>query len=440
MRRLARRRAALAAQEDGGLGIFGLLLFITMAVIGAIAVDYANLIAARTQLQAAADTAAHAALYTRERLSADEAKQAAVDRVTAAMPADRYGSVIAVDEILFGHFDPATRAFTPDPASREGVMVRTRRVRSAGNPVPSILFHLSGISDWDIARQAVFVAHRPVCMTEGFVAQGIVDIQSNNAFYNGFCIHSNTHVEVNQNNSFEEGTVVSMPDLDKLVLPASGFESNEGLQDALREDRRHIRILNRLDDVVAGTMTYGSETMPDYVTDPDVEYHHNQNKLAVSELVPNHYNVITCPSGSVTLDFDQPLRDMVVYTDCALRLQKKNGQDVVVENARIISTSTDSRAIDSNSNVRLGADDDCAPGGGAQIVSYGGVNVTSNLQAYGAQIVARTNIDFTSNADGIEGASFIAGGWIDGQSNMTMGFCNSGMEDNLSVPYYRLAL
>ena len=44
-----------------------------------------------------------------------------------------------------------------------------------------------------------------------------------------------------------------------------------------------------------------------------------------------------------------------------------------------------------------------------------------------------------ANANGIDGASIISRGMIDGTSNMNMGFCGSGMEDSFSANYYRLA-
>ena len=63
----------------------------------------------------------------------------------------------------------------------------------------------------------------------------------------------------------------------------------------------------------------------------------------------------------------------------------------------------------------------------------------SDLRFYGGQVIARLNVDFSANSGGIEGASIISGSTISGTSNMTMGFCGTGMEDNFAVPYFRLA-
>ena len=78
------------------------------------------------------------------------------------------------------------------------------------------------------------------------LAEDVVEIQSNNSYFNGFCIHSNSWVEVNNNNFFEPGTIVSMPDMDDLVVPNDGLdeEKNEGLVDALREGKYRICLVN----------------------------------------------------------------------------------------------------------------------------------------------------------------------------------------------------
>ena len=86
----------------------------------------------------------------------------------------------------------------------------------------------------------------------------------------------------------------------------------------------------------------------------------------------------------------------------------------------------------------MGVDDDCGTGGGAQIVTWGGVRVAANLEMYGSQIIAAGPIDFAANAGGIQGASLVSGATIDGTSNMSFGFCGTGMEDTFQAEYFRM--
>ena len=54
-----------------------------------------------------------------------------------------------------------------------------------------------GFDQWDLASTAVFTTYRPNCTEEGMVSQVRVDLQSNNSYFNGFCLHSNGTMELN---------------------------------------------------------------------------------------------------------------------------------------------------------------------------------------------------------------------------------------------------
>jgi hypothetical protein len=106
----------------------------------------------------------------------------------------------------------------------------------------------------------------------------------------------------------------------------------------------------------------------------------------------------------------------------------------------IISTNTSTTAIEGASGVVLGDDDNCAAGGGVQIITMGGVHFPAQLHIYGSQIIAMGDIDFEANANGIQGVSMVAGGEIDSTSNMDMGFCNgAGLENRFEAEYFRMA-
>lgn len=281
--------------EDGGLTIFGLYIFLATVIIAGIAVDMTHLISERTKLQITADLAAHAALYNRDSMSAEEARDQAINVVATSMPDSRFGEVMTREDIVFGNYNYATSQFSSDDTSRSAVLVSLRRHASNNNAVASFLMQFVGVDQWNLSSQAVFVTYRPACLREGFVAEGIVDMQSNNGFSNGFCIHSNTHVSLNQNNYFEPGTVVSMPDIDDLDMPRSGFEKNDGLETALREGRFHIRVLSQLDDIVYDLLNYGGEHTPDYITDSRV-YTQRGKKISPSDFSPgtiNHFRTVT---------------------------------------------------------------------------------------------------------------------------------------------------
>ncbi len=100
------------------------------------------------------------------------------------------------------------------------------------------------------------------------MAENVVDIRSNNGFYREFCIHSNGHVEMQNHNFFEEGTRVTMPDEDDLVIPGSGMRQNPGLDKALGEDEFNLDIVDDLPEIFDDfyNLNGTSEHWPSYVT------------------------------------------------------------------------------------------------------------------------------------------------------------------------------
>ena len=424
------------SDESGGLTIQGLFLFGAMAILSAVALDVAKLMSAQSQLQATADAAGHAALYYRETHDAVDAKAKAIEIATAGMATSHYGEVLSVDDIQFGNWDYATETFTASETSRDAVKVTTARLAERSNSVGSYLFRLVGKDQFDVATMAVFTTFRPMCFREGFVADGVVDIQSNNAYSNGFCVHSNEYVSINTNNTFEPGTIVSMPDMDTIDLPRSGYETNDGLQSALRSGVYRLRILNRIDVLIDGLESGDPEYIPDYIfnTSPITL---TDTRFDETDFTQGRIHVKYCYSGSdkITITATTPVREVVLVTNCEIKFDA----GTIMEDAVIATRHTGAASMNSPSGMQAGRDDSCLQRGGAQLITKGSINFASDLKMYGGQLLALGDIEFSANADGIEGASMVAGGTLSGTSNMMMAFCGSGMEDNFVADYFRLA-
>lgn len=428
-------RAVFITDETGSMTVFGLFLAISFLMIGGYAIDLANVMTARTQLQVTVDATAHAALLTRELKPESEAKAKALAIAEANMPAALYGDILDEDNIEFGVWDTATRSFQPLAGSRQAVRVRVGRNTVRTNPVETYLLNLVGMDSWNLTRDAILVAYTPTCFNEGFVAEGVVDIQSNNNYYNGFCIHSNQHVELNNNNYFEPGTIVSMPNPDDIVLPNSGWEKNEGLLEALRAGSYNIRVLNRVEAIISGLLARDPRYLPaDMSMGSTVTL--TERRLDRGHFFANRLHRYDCGAGGrLTLEAGV-YRDFGLVTNCEVRFNS----GVVLENVIIATTNTGAKSISSASGLQVGRNDNCAPGGGSQLISLGGMDFPASLQMFGSQLIARGTIAFAAQANGIQGASMVAGGRIDGTSNMNMAFCGTGMEDNFQASYFRLVL
>lgn len=433
-------------REDGALTAFGLFLVLAMICVGGLGLDVANAIMVRTHLQVAADSAAHAALVAREYRTPTQAKNIAIQVAQSSLPASKFGDTIRADDIQFGKWDAATRTFTFDPNSNEAVMVNTQRLAGRSNGVTTYFLRFVGMGNLDVVSQSVFETYYPTCFREGFVAENVVDVQSNNVYGNGFCIHSNDHVEINNGNAFMDGTIVSMPDKADLVIPTDGFDSNPGLASALRSGAYRMRILDRIDDIIAyvddPTSTYfrSDYVNLDPVTNlppPRVTLTH-KDKIDNSNWTPGAIHEATCNASNqkLMIPANTVLQKGILITNCKVEF----GANSEIHDIIMVSTSTDDEAFSGAAGATIGLDDGCAAGGGAQLVTLGGMRFPADLQIYGGQLIANKAIEFAARPDGIEGVSIVSGDRIDGSSLINVGFCGGlGMDNNFMAEYFRLA-
>ena len=462
------RRAAMSRlrgflrDESGVMSAQNVLLTIVVCAVGAVGLDVTHFYTARTQLQVAADVAAHAALFTRHRgRTADDAKTAAVGTVTFAMPTLAYGAALERADIVFGSYNAATRRFTAQttPGLPSAVAVTTNR--ATDNPVGSFLFRMVGVNNMDVRAATIYSTYYHPCTTDGFMAENVVDIESMNAFFRGFCVHSNSYVSASNNNSFELGTVVSMPDKTMLDIPNSGFVQNPGLEQALTNATYDLAIeLNRLNPApfvqaqgienyyVANSRPYNAETAPHsptYLTSSTVIAHAPGDYTADDFATGRVHTIYGCGSrgGSSTIKLNagtRPYQNVVIFTDCNIQFDG----DVVLTNAIISTTSTDTKSIKTpsgNSNgLQLGVDDDCAAGGGATLLTRGGMDAAAKLTFYGGQIRALGDVQFAAQVEG-EGVSVMTMGRVLGSSRGTLYGCGgSGMNPDFSPTQFRIAL
>ncbi len=435
-------------EEEGSATLLSLFLVVIFITLGGLAVDFNKAISERTQLQIASDTAAHAALYTRETETSDAARQKAMETIDQMLPSGRFGTVaLTSTDVVFGKWDPKTLVFTENANSKTAVRVSAGMTQERGNASRNLMMRILGQETFNIGTMSVYSTYYPNCFTEGFVADQVVDIQSNNTFTNGFCIHSNQYVSMNQNNYFEPGTVVAMPNLDDLDMPNSGFEKNEGLQSALRAGEYRMRLLTQLPDIIGSFWSGDGKHLPPYVNGgapSDVSLAKPVDEFGVkitgTDLTPYHFeqgwvNYLNCSgSGKVTMA-PGIYSSFVFVSDCEIKFS--NG--VILEDVVIATTNTSATSFNTPSGLQIGRNDNCAPGGGATLMTHGGFKAASSLSVYNGQILALGDIQFSANADGIQGASFVAKGRIDGTSNMNMGYCkNSGMENAYRASYFRM--
>ena len=259
--------------EQGGLTIFMLFMILVLVVLSGIAVDYSNAERTRSQLQAAADAAAIAAVT---RISdPQEARNKAIEFASLNAPAAIHGQVLVADDVEFGQWDADARAFVPAAAPADAVRVTTRRADVNDNALPTYLLRLTGLMNsgegteaFNISAQAVmatsFIPGTAKCDGSGLFSYRKIESGSNNSYRDGFCLYGRRGVKIGSDNSFEDETSIEMPNL-------SDFEqsgNNSNVNQALRQGTQDIDFPNRvqgiINDMRSGDLSRAG--LPSYIT------------------------------------------------------------------------------------------------------------------------------------------------------------------------------
>jgi len=150
----------LLRAEDGGIAI--LVAFSAVSLIGfsAVAVDLSYAIVLQSRLQSAADSAALAAVVKLPDQSA--AITVAQEYTGKNLAVSQNGTVLAVNDVIFGNWSNDTRVFAANPPLEpvNAVEVRLRRADSNGNPVRTFFASIFGIASIDLSANAIAVANK----------------------------------------------------------------------------------------------------------------------------------------------------------------------------------------------------------------------------------------------------------------------------------------
>lgn len=444
-------------REDSGAGTsWWVIWMIIFMVFGGVAIDSANAWRMRAQLQFTADAAAHAGVI--DLPNQTQAKAAAQTFASSNMSEADHGDVLAAADVEVGMWDETTESFIALPLSPpivDAVRVVTRRNESNANRLKTSFLQLVGLDAWDISTRAVAQRYFPRCNnTDAIIAGQIVDLQSNNLFRSGMCIHGNDHVQVNNGNTWEQGVSVTMPNLADLVTPSSDIdEQNTGLVNALGEEWFLPKIVQQLPTIFTALLDPNGPYTPSYIGKdllgipiPLGQIVKNVAHTAFNSgaLLPGHIYNVTCanPGGApLNLGASSVITKVVIVTNCRVN----TGQGTYFHDAILASTAldkvsgTDPKSINIGQSNQFGANDNCAPGGGVHVFAKHTIHGAAQITAYGAQFVAGADITLAAQAQGLQGIIIQAGKDASITSNNAFG---GGCPDigAIQVPYFRLVL
>jgi Flp pilus assembly protein TadG len=222
-----------AAEEDGGMTVFWMFGLMILAVVGGLAVDITNLHRHKERLTLAVDAGAQAGIVALAAgKSTEEVKAAVLASVEVNAPLATVGKTSGIQDVEVVRFDPKTKTLVP--GTPNAVKVTLHNDETVDNPVRTGLLRLAGVNTFDIKVSSVAYYGQPGnCTSSDMIyGKGQVTLTSGNVVGPSYCVHSQTAVWLPQQNTFETGAGVSMPNLasckGKCVDTA-----NPGIEDAV---------------------------------------------------------------------------------------------------------------------------------------------------------------------------------------------------------------
>lgn len=428
-------------EDDKGVAsVWMVIWMLALLVMGGVAIDSSNAWRMRAELQATADAAAHAAVI--DLPGEDEARATAIGFAARNMAPAAHGVVLAETDVEFGVWNDGFIAASGPIV--DSIRVVTRRSAASDNALSTSFLRLIGVDAFDVEAQAVAQRYFPECMKrDGLFARRTVNLQSNNAFYSGICIHGNYNVIVNNNNTWEADLTVSMPDLADMGLPSSDIDvSNPGLQEVLKEEWLDPKIVNLTDEIIAGFLDRTSPYMPVWINPLLEVIEIPKNQFDSNNLQPGRIYHVRCVNNqNLNMRNGANISNVIIITDCRVQ----TGQGATFENVILGVTASDGSgpndyALKIAESTRMGADDHCTPGGGVKVFSNGSVNAASGGEFYGVQMVAKKTIIAAAQAQGMEGIQFFAGEDINVTSGNAFGGTCVGGVDAIIVPHFRIVM
>ena len=204
--------------SHGGGTVMSIFLMIGMAIVLGITLDSTNGWKNRTYLSSTADIAAHAGAVAIARGETEaEIVESVRASVEANLPRTVWGNVFDADyDVVLAEYDIDTTDFTfGGTGEKNAVLVKVGRTAARGNAIQTYLMKFAGVTELETgAISAGVYDESALCAaTDGLFAREQVRVSSQGTFGAGICLHSEARVWLPQNNTFENGSFVSMPDL-----------------------------------------------------------------------------------------------------------------------------------------------------------------------------------------------------------------------------------
>jgi Flp pilus assembly protein TadG len=463
--------------EKGSMTALSVVGIVGCCVVGGLALDASNLYRQKEHLVLAADSAAQAGIVALANgKTGPEIQAAALAAAEMNAPASLFGRVTnGVQDIQLVRFDPSSRLVVN--GTPNAVKVTLHRNQSVDNPVKTALLRLVGISEFEMSVSSVAHYGQPGRCTssDGIYAKGQVTMTSGNRIGKNYCVHSQTAVWLPQQNMFDDGSGVSMPnmamckgkcvDIANPGIEKAAFTMNLNLPSVADHVTKVARDMRAASSPLK-TQFFANKTLATSLTPlsdariMSVAATRNLAKGSVVTLTPNQFNDlmfntagniprglvydVDCrdrgngPATSITIGTTknrkdatltsttlETIRDVALISDCGFDV----GANARVDNSLLITTRISSSSVINADEGSVIGDPlkNCDLNRKVYVMTMSGVSVNSNFTASNVALIVNGNINVaaTSNSSNVEhnGTSMHAEGSIQIPSSHIFNSC-----------------
>ena len=461
--------------------MFVLVLFVLIGV-SALAIDMGYAYWVRTNLQAAASAAALSGVPSIQDNDEDglddtgEYRRMAVAYGYRNMPLAEHGQIVEAacgvynlgsgsvsgdsecTDIKVGNWEPSTRTFTawddggfsPGTMALDAVRVLAHRSQANGNALNLFLAPAVGLTQQEINVSAVAWADSsPLdCYQSGIIANGMVDMDSDNTYIGAICLYGEQGVKVSSNNCFQGpyescGEVPQDPGVQVMTPPPPNWDEqggpNPGFDEAKEEGEQDPVLAGQVADfidAVADGFPFAAWNAPgfDYeaFADPNVSGT-TQTSLPASlppgtiyeiagtaDIPEGDWDHVAIKADKITLPSNSSLDHVILMAETEIDI----GSNFTIDHAVLASRGL----------LKLGSDGTlgsvpCDPNGiSAAVYSLGKFTIQSNTTVRNSQLVTGFDLEeFDLQSDNVyEGVTIQAMGNIDLGSNNNFVGCPNG--------------
>jgi hypothetical protein len=396
--------------EDAWVTPFSLMFIAGIFSVTGIAVEYANVVGVKQELQSATDAVALAAVQAMP----DEGLAVEYGLELADLYFDENAGVITSSDIEFGVWDYATDEFYASVIGINALQVTATLSTARENSIRAALSNFTGMGPFEVrARSTVYTNFGSLntgsgCTNGGFFSEGWVEFGSNNEYSSDFCIYGHDGVYMANSNDFGSDVMIGTSSDGEV----DGQNNNDIDDDALFTASLDLDLVDLVDNLISDMQNGDLDGIGDFGTYTI----RNIGSFDKNDtLIPYSFYIA---EGEVDFSKQTLVENVAVVSGDKIKF----GSNTIIDNVVLAAE----KSIKFGSNVEFSDFGYCTDGRYSNyLFAEDNIEFGSNNDLRAIQMASEKKIKLNSNIVGVADIHAEAGGDIEFGSNTEFSGCDT---------------